>query len=125
MAGLVPAIHVFGLGGASKTWMPATSAGMTIQSNSIAFYQFHTAVLSTWMVGAVCGRAGCVGLALLLPAIQAASSRISRTCAGPSMRRGFRGTQGVCIAPAAMISKLSRPMPTAPRLRGMPSASMK
>jgi hypothetical protein len=29
MAGLVPAIHVFGLTKAEKTWMPATSAGMT------------------------------------------------------------------------------------------------
>jgi hypothetical protein len=28
MAGLVPAIHVFAAG--SKTWMPATSAGMTV-----------------------------------------------------------------------------------------------
>jgi hypothetical protein len=28
MAGLVPAIHVFGLVAALKTWMPATSAGM-------------------------------------------------------------------------------------------------
>jgi hypothetical protein len=31
MAGLVPAIHVFGLTLVIKTWMPATSAGMTIQ----------------------------------------------------------------------------------------------
>jgi hypothetical protein len=29
MAGLVPAIHVFARGLAVKTWMPATSAGMT------------------------------------------------------------------------------------------------
>jgi hypothetical protein len=29
MAGLVPAIHVFTNVGARKTWMPATSAGMT------------------------------------------------------------------------------------------------
>jgi hypothetical protein len=29
MAGLVPAIHVFDLTHAAKTWMPATSAGMT------------------------------------------------------------------------------------------------
>jgi PIN domain len=29
MAGLVPAIHVFGLMHTKKTWMPATSAGMT------------------------------------------------------------------------------------------------
>ncbi|MEA2994359.1 MAG: hypothetical protein QOD40_3279 [Alphaproteobacteria bacterium] len=28
MAGLVPAIHVFAA--SSKTWMPATSAGMTV-----------------------------------------------------------------------------------------------
>jgi hypothetical protein len=30
MAGLVPAIHVLA-GAISKTWMPATSAGMTIE----------------------------------------------------------------------------------------------
>jgi hypothetical protein len=30
MAGLVPAIHVF-LFGDAKTWMPATSAGITTQ----------------------------------------------------------------------------------------------
>jgi hypothetical protein len=29
MAGLVQAIHVFGLARTNKTWMPATSAGMT------------------------------------------------------------------------------------------------
>jgi hypothetical protein len=29
MAGLVPAIHVFALTRTRKTWMPATSAGMT------------------------------------------------------------------------------------------------
>jgi hypothetical protein len=29
MAGLVPAIHVFAAFELSKTWMPATSAGMT------------------------------------------------------------------------------------------------
>ena len=29
MAGLVPAIHVFPALELSKTWMPATSAGMT------------------------------------------------------------------------------------------------
>jgi hypothetical protein len=29
MAGLDPAIHVFGSTLAAKTWMPATSAGMT------------------------------------------------------------------------------------------------
>ena len=33
MAGLVPAIHVFSLDLALKTWMPATSAGMTIQTS--------------------------------------------------------------------------------------------
>jgi hypothetical protein len=32
MAGLVPAIHVFGKASRSKTWMPATSAGMTSQT---------------------------------------------------------------------------------------------
>jgi hypothetical protein len=31
MAGLVPAIHVFGFRSWLKTWMPATSAGMTSQ----------------------------------------------------------------------------------------------
>jgi hypothetical protein len=31
MAGLVPAIHVFGFLQHFKAWMPATSAGMTIQ----------------------------------------------------------------------------------------------
>jgi hypothetical protein len=31
MAGLVPAIHVFPCSHAAKTWMPATSAGMTIE----------------------------------------------------------------------------------------------
>jgi hypothetical protein len=29
MAGLVPAIHVFDV--TQKTWMPATSAGMTVE----------------------------------------------------------------------------------------------
>jgi hypothetical protein len=29
MAGLVPAIHVFACREFAKTWMPATSAGMT------------------------------------------------------------------------------------------------
>jgi hypothetical protein len=29
MAGLVPAIHVFAVLKLSKTWLPATSAGMT------------------------------------------------------------------------------------------------
>ncbi len=32
MAGLVPAIHVFLVPQARKTWMPATSAGMTAES---------------------------------------------------------------------------------------------
>jgi hypothetical protein len=31
MAGLVPAIHVFISMHAAKTWMPATSAGMTAE----------------------------------------------------------------------------------------------
>ena len=31
MAGLDPAIHVFDANQESKTWMPATSAGMTAQ----------------------------------------------------------------------------------------------
>jgi hypothetical protein len=35
MAGLVPAIHVF-VWASIKTWMPATSAGMTDQSSSLA-----------------------------------------------------------------------------------------
>jgi hypothetical protein len=39
MAGLVPAIHVFVLMAALKTWMPATSAGMTIQWNLISLSQ--------------------------------------------------------------------------------------
>jgi hypothetical protein len=34
MAGLVPAIHVFDVA-RLKTWMPATSAGMTIQVKPI------------------------------------------------------------------------------------------
>jgi hypothetical protein len=33
MAGLVPAIHVFDFA-AFKTWMPATSAGMTVDVGS-------------------------------------------------------------------------------------------
>jgi uncharacterized protein (UPF0262 family) len=37
MAGLVPAIHVFDLI-TKKTWMPAPSAGMTIQLNLILLY---------------------------------------------------------------------------------------
>jgi hypothetical protein len=37
MAGLVPAIRVFYLPGSIKMGMPATSAGMTIPSNGIAF----------------------------------------------------------------------------------------
>jgi hypothetical protein len=32
MAGLVPAIHAFDRDTASKTWMPGTSPGMTIQN---------------------------------------------------------------------------------------------
>jgi hypothetical protein len=36
MAGLVPAIHVFVSKPLFKTWMPATSAGMTIPSNLIS-----------------------------------------------------------------------------------------
>jgi hypothetical protein len=31
MAGLVPAIHAFFVADATKTWMPATSAGMTME----------------------------------------------------------------------------------------------
>ena len=38
MAGLVPAIHVFVVTH-PKTWMPATSAGMTTQSNLVALYE--------------------------------------------------------------------------------------
>jgi hypothetical protein len=44
MAGLVPAIHAF-FCAASKAWMPATSAGMTIQLNFISLAltaQSHT-----------------------------------------------------------------------------------
>src|SRR5262245_42568548 len=40
MAGLVPAIHVFLSGKAAKTWMPATSAGMTKEK--------QCAVLPSW-----------------------------------------------------------------------------
>ncbi len=36
MAGLVPAIHAFPWIGKLKTWMPATSAGMTSQIFQIA-----------------------------------------------------------------------------------------
>jgi hypothetical protein len=36
MAGLVPAIHVFGL--APKTWMPGTRPGMTVTATEITFY---------------------------------------------------------------------------------------
>jgi hypothetical protein len=36
MAGLVPAIYDYGFGAAFKTWMPATSAGMTIKPYLIA-----------------------------------------------------------------------------------------
>jgi len=49
----------------------------------------------------------------------AASSRISRTCAGPAIGRGLRGTHGVSIASSAMRAKLSAPILTAPRLRGI------
>jgi hypothetical protein len=35
MAGLVPAIHVFGRNQIFKTWMPGIKPGMTIQSNLI------------------------------------------------------------------------------------------
>jgi hypothetical protein len=34
MAGFIPAIHVFLHGAAVKTWMPATSAGMTENGSS-------------------------------------------------------------------------------------------
>ena len=44
-------------------------------------------------------RATCVALrAGIVCRFQAASSRISRTCEGPSIRRGLRGTQGVAMA---------------------------
>ena len=36
VAGLVPAIHAFGWGAALKTWMPATSAGMTERGEGAA-----------------------------------------------------------------------------------------
>ncbi len=32
MAGLVPAIHAFLIWNEKKTWMPATSAGMTVRA---------------------------------------------------------------------------------------------
>jgi hypothetical protein len=35
MAGLVPAIHVFGLTHAVKTWMPATNAGVTSEARPL------------------------------------------------------------------------------------------
>jgi hypothetical protein len=38
MAGLVPAIHVFEFYRTSKTWMPATSAGMTSLPKWIRIY---------------------------------------------------------------------------------------
>jgi hypothetical protein len=41
MAGLVPAIHVF-VGAVFKTWMPATSAGMTIRSNFVPQQQLKS-----------------------------------------------------------------------------------
>jgi hypothetical protein len=40
MAGLVPAIHVFGLARSIKTWMPATSAGMTSEASALAKIAF-------------------------------------------------------------------------------------
>jgi hypothetical protein len=40
MAGLVPAIHVFDLAPEIKTWMPATSAGMTdLSPSSLGLWQ--------------------------------------------------------------------------------------
>jgi hypothetical protein len=36
MAGLVPAIHAF-FGDGHKTWMPATSAGMTVQAAIVSY----------------------------------------------------------------------------------------
>jgi hypothetical protein len=39
MAGLVPAIHVFAAE-QSKTWMPATSAGMTEIEQSVVMMDF-------------------------------------------------------------------------------------
>jgi hypothetical protein len=41
MAGLVPAIHV--LAAAPKTWMPATSAVMTVNNKTRRRYDFFTA----------------------------------------------------------------------------------
>jgi hypothetical protein len=38
MAGLVPAIHVLKRSTAEKTWMPATSAGMTKKSHAPIFH---------------------------------------------------------------------------------------
>src|SRR5208282_618075 len=58
-------------------------------------------------------------------AAYAANSRISRTCAGPTIGRGLRGTHGVPIACSAIRAKLSGPILTAPRLRGMPSPPIK
>jgi hypothetical protein len=39
MAGLVPTIHVF-VQSIEKTWMPATSAGMTLESGCPTFHVF-------------------------------------------------------------------------------------
>ncbi len=47
----------------------------------------------------------------------AANSKISRTCEGPVMGRGLRGTHGVSMACSAMRSKLSGPTLVARRLR--------
>ena len=48
MAGLVPAIHVFDSGVFSKTWMPATSAGMTVR---MVFRWYHMDVEATGPIG--------------------------------------------------------------------------
>jgi hypothetical protein len=50
MAGLVPAIHVCLPAAASKTWMPATGAGMTWSERSD-----HIDVRSTGLPGAFAG----------------------------------------------------------------------
>jgi hypothetical protein len=62
MAGLVPAIHVF-VWRSIKTWMPATSAGMTICSNFIQ--QQHPPPARRWQrryclfFAVACGAAFC------------------------------------------------------------------
>jgi hypothetical protein len=63
------------------------AAGSTSQAASVAppTRRFHRATCVAQRAGIVC-------------LFQAASSRISRTCAGPSIRRGLRGTQGVAMA---------------------------